>query len=173
MLAEIEKAIVAQIESGGLSVRDVEIQGDAKNIRYPAVFAAVEAGEFKKAGQKKYKCTATVVLLAAFKNLKSEKARRHGLYPILEGIVALLMLRDFDLDIDPLRPVGFRNITDDKLAKKGLLLYQFEFETGFTVEPSTDEELVAWLSLALEYYLQDPANDDTAVASDIVILEEA
>jgi len=168
MLVNIENAIIDRLETGGLSVRDIDIKKGARGLIYPAIFVSTTAGEYKKLGQVKYKCSPTIAVVAVFKHRGGEKERRHGVYPILEGIVLRLMLQDMGLEITPLVPVRFRNVTDKALGEKGLMAYQIDFKTSFTVTRVDDEVAVDLLKVGLEYYLQDPVDDGVADAEDLI-----
>lgn len=168
MIVEIENKIIERLEAGGLSVRDISIKSGSAGIIYPAVFLTTESGDYKRITQVKYRCELTLVIVVIFKHYKSEKDRRHGVYPILQGVINLLLFQDFDLEILPIRPVRFRNVTDDDLADKGLLAYQIELETSYVINKTDDETVVDLLKVGLEYYLQDPEDDDVKDAQDIV-----
>jgi hypothetical protein len=170
MITEIENKIITKLETGGLSVRDVSIKAGTAGIVYPAIFVSTETGDYNRITQTKYRCELTIVLVAIFKNYKSEKDRRHGVYPILQGIINLLLLQDLDLEILPIIPKNFRNVTDDTLADKGLIAYQIELNTSYIIEKTDDEEDINLLRIGLEYYLQDPEDDDVLDAQDIVEL---
>jgi len=166
MLTEIENAIIDRLETGGLSVRDIDIQKGAKGLIYPAIFVSTEAGDFKNLSQVKFKCSVTVSVIAVFKSHKSEKKRRHGVYPILSGVLLRLMLQDLGLNITPLFPVRFRNVTDRRLAEKALMAYQLDFRTSFELTRVDDETSVDLLEVGLKYYLQEPVDDGEADAGD-------
>jgi len=171
MITEIENKIINKLETGGLSVRDVGIKTGTTGIIYPAVFLSTETGDYKRITQTKYRCELTLVIVVIFKNYKSEKDRRHGVYPILQGIINLLLLQDLDLEILPIIPKSFRNITDDALADKGLMAYQIELETSYVIEKTDDETTVDLLTVGLEYYLQDPVDDEVIDAQDVVTID--
>lgn len=172
MITEIENAIIDKLETGGLSVRDIAIKAGSTGIVYPAVFLSTETADYKRITQAKYRCELSIVIVVIFKNFKSEKDRRHGVYPILQSVIGLLLLQDFDLDISPTIPNSFRNVTDNDLADKGLMAYQIELRTSYVIEKIDDEELFDLLRIGLEYYLQDPEDDGVMDAQDIIDLEE-
>ncbi|KQC03149.1 MAG: hypothetical protein APR55_07125 [Methanolinea sp. SDB] len=172
MMIEIESAVVERLRAGGLPIRDAEIQKGTAGIVTPRVLVSIEAGDFSKISQKSYRWDVTILVSAVFKNWKSEGDRRRGLYPILEGIVSLLMLQTLGLDIQPIRPLRMQNITDDAMAEAGLFAYQISFSTSFTVNRADEEEAADLLRIGLEYYLHDPADDGISDAQDIVELEE-
>ncbi len=171
MIAEIENKVLAWLETAGLGVRAVDVTR-GESIKKPAAFVYVEAGEFSKATMNKYKCRADVYLLIAFRSVKDELERRHGLYPILEGVITGLMLADMDLDITPLVPVRFTNITDKDFRESNTLVYQILFNTSFMFTREEAETVTDLLRIGLEYYLQDPEDDDVKDASDLVGFEE-
>ena len=170
MIADIELKILDYLNSAGLGIRNTDIK-TGKSINYPAVFVYTEIGKFTKQAMSRYKCGLGVFVLIAFHDVKSEKKRRHGLYPILEGVIQGLMLNNLGLGIDPLVPKGFRNITDKDMQKSNVLAYQLEFSTAFTMKPP-EEETVDLLKVGLEYYLQDPVDDGQLDAQDLVELKE-
>ena len=170
MIAEIELKILDWLGSAGLDIRNTDIKkGDS--IQYPAVFVYTETGKFSKSTMSKYRCELGVCVLIAFRDVKSEKRRRHGLYPILEGLIQGLMLNSLGLDIDGLVPKSFRNITDNDMQKGDVLAYQIEFATAFTMKPP-EEPTVDLLRIGLEYYLQDQDDDGVMDARDIITLQE-
>ena len=170
MIAEIELEIIDWLESAGLNIRNADIK-KGESIQYPAVFVYTETGKFSRSAMGKYRCELGVFVLIAFRDVKSEKRRRHGLYPILEGVIQGLMLNDLSLDIDPLVPQGFRNITDKDMQAGDVLAYQIDFTTAFTMKPP-EETTVDLLRIGLEYYLQDPIDDGVLDAQDILTLQE-
>lgn len=170
MIADIELKILDYLNSAGLGIRNTDIK-KGKSILYPAVFVYTETGKFSKITMSKYKCELGVFVLIAFHDVKEEKKRRHGLYPILEGVIQGLMLNNLGLSITPLVPMSFRNITDKDMQKSDILAYQLEFSTGFTMKPPA-EKTVDLLRIGLEYYLQDPVDDGELDAQDLVELKE-
>lgn len=170
MIAEIELKILDWLGSAGMGIRNTDIKKEG-SIQYPAVFVFTETGKYSRTAMNKYRCELGVFVLVAFRDVKSEKMRRHGLYPILEGVIQGLMLNSLGLDIDPLVPKSFRNITDADMQKGNVLAYQIEFATAYTAKPP-EEKTVDLLRIGLEYYLQDPADDGVMDAQDIVTLQE-
>jgi hypothetical protein len=103
-----------------------------------------------------------------FSHLGNEEQRRRGIYPLLEGIVQALLLQTLGLGIAPLRPKTFRNVTSETLRAKGLLVYSLEFETSCHLRKLDEEEADDLLRVGLNYYLQDPEDDEVADASDLI-----
>ena len=166
MIADIENKILEWMKQAGLGVRHADIQ-KGKGIRYPAAFVYTESGNFSKVGQVKFRCELGVFVLVAFRNVDTEKKRRHGLYPILEGVIQGLMFNDLGLEIRPLVPVRFHNITDKEFQENHVLVFQVEFKTSFLF--ALDDGLAGapeLLRMGLEYYLTDPEEDGAPDAVD-------
>lgn len=167
MLADIETKVTERLEAKLAEPKLVEVNKAHTALAVPKVDVVVGGGGFVKSAQR-YKLTASVYVIVTFQNLRSEQNRRQGVYPILEAIVATLVGRTFGLNIDGLVPKRLDNITTEDEAKDGRILYQIEFETGFTIEPMSDEQVGDLLTIGLNYYLKP--GDDTADASDLVSL---
>ncbi len=170
MFADIEKKIQQRIEDKITSIRNVDIQKGVKGaLINPAVAVSVEEGTFEARGQKSFKTSTTVYVELEFKNLRSEEDRRKGAFPILLAIIQFLMLQDFDLVIDPLVPVRWRNVTDEEDFKKATMRVQIIFKTGFTITKTDDEVVTDLLRVGLNYYLKP--GDDIKDASDLLTLQ--
>lgn len=169
MLSDIEDKITERLTQQLETVARVAIdQAHAPtSLKLPGVDVIVGGGAFARVAQQ-YKITSQVFVVVTFQNLRSTADRRKGVYPIIESIVALLVGQTFGLKIEGLRPKRLDNITEEKEALEGKIIFQIEFETGFVIAAQSDEELVDLLTIGLSYYLQDPADDDIADASDTV-----
>lgn len=165
-ISEIEDAVVKRLKDKGLPVFEVDIRKGAEGLVKPAVYIAVEEGSFEKTSQNTFKQKLSIYVYAIFRHLTGEKERRRGIYPIIESIIGLLLLQDFDLKIHPLAPRSFRNVTDEDLSGSGLMAYQIVFETSYYVERLDDEQLTDLLKVGLDYYLKP--GDETADAADVV-----
>lgn len=171
MIAEVENKILDWLDTAGLGVRATDVT-KGESIKKPAVFVYIEAGQLTRAAMSKIKVSLDVYVLIAFRSVRDELERRHGLYPILEGVMQGLMLADLGLDITPLIPDRFANITDVEFREKNTLLYQIKFTTSYIMARVKEEDVADLLRIGLEYYLQDPEDDGVADASDLVTLEE-
>ena len=168
-ISAIEEALENDLEAAGLNVRDFDIDTIKKGTAHPAVLISTEAGVYRKKTLQVYGLTIEISLVVVFRSVKSEKDRRRGIYPSITGIVQRLLGKTLGLDIEPVRPKGWSNITDEDFHKLGLTVYEIELSTGFDVKKTAeiDEDL---LSIGLSYYLQDPVDDDISDASDVVTL---
>lgn len=173
MLSELEAAILARLESNGINSKIFDFKTDerprAENV--PTVFCQIEEAKFSKQTMISFLQEVSIFLVVTFKNMTGEADRRSGIYPILEGIIQLFTLQNLDLSLRPLRPIGFKNITDKDDARSGEILYQIEFWTAYTIE-KTAESAVDLLRVGMEYYLQDPEDDGVKDAEDLVELDQ-
>jgi hypothetical protein len=135
----------------------------------PVVDVIVGGGGFARVAQS-YKITPQVFVIVTFQNLRSVDDRRKGVYPILESIVALLVGNKFGLKIDALTPKRLDNITEEKEAKEGKIVFQLEFETGFIINSLSDEAIEDLLTIGLNYYLKP--GDAVVDATDEVTLAQ-
>ena len=174
MLTDIEEKIVARLQEKLSDVSRVSIDKahSALNLKLPVINVIVGGGEFTHGTLSQYKIKPQVFVVATFQNLRSEADRRKGVYPVLLAMLALLINNKLGLKIDPLKPKRLDNITEEKEADEGKIVFQIEFETGFIIDVLSDEEITDLLRVGLSYYLQDPADDQVADASDTVTLSQ-
>lgn len=171
MLSDIEDKITERLTEQLETVARVTIDKahSPVSLKLPGVDVIVAGGAFSRVAQQ-YKITPQVFVVVTFQNLRSTQDRRKGVYPIIESILALLIGQKFGLAIDGLKPKRLDNITEEKEAEAGKIIFQIEFETGFIIEAQSDEELVDLLTVGLNYYLQEPSDDDVADATDEITL---
>jgi len=171
MLTEIEAGIVARLQEKLTGVNKVTIDGAHSNLtlNVPIVDVIVGGGGFTRIAQT-WKITPQVFVIVTFQNLRNVEERRKGVYPILLAILALLINNKLGLKIDALAPKRLDNITEEKEAKEGKIVFQIEFETGFIISALNDEAIVDLLTIGLNYYLKP--GDDVVDASDTVTLSQ-
>jgi len=184
MLDQIENAIVELLEQRGLVVKDVDLYdtGDsaadrkarsaaAQKSRLPAAFVAIENGAFRKISEQLIEWRPRILVAVAFKNFASDRKRRQGAVAIVETIVGLIALQTLGLDIEPIVPERFYNITDADLADKGIGVYQIEFSTGFETErPAPGQALDDLLSVVAAWDV-DGGQDGEPQPIDTIELE--
>ena len=111
-----------------------------------------------------YKWEFDVSIIVVFQNVKGgiagEKARKEGIYELLQSLSDNLLLQRFGLPLEnPLFPVGFRNITNRDLAKAGYQVYEINFWSSFTstyTEPQ-DVGTGPLKSILMKYWLEPEA----------------
>jgi hypothetical protein len=170
MVSEIERTILALIEDNIEAVRASGVQKDARRLLAPvAVAVAVLDGKFEKVGQASFRQDITISILVKFKNMQSEAARRNGINPIVQAIVQLLALNRLDLEIKPLVPVRFRDVTTEEKYAGGVIEYLVEFATSFSIEKQSTEIATDLLKVGLNYLLTP--GDAVADATDTITLQ--
>ena len=165
-IAEIEDAIIARLQENGIDPR-MEVGEEPAGNPVSRIKVFTDFGRLEKISQDTYKQVLTVSLSLVFRNIAGRR-RRLVLYPILEGIIGILLLQDLGLSISPLIPRSFRNVTTEEGRQAGELAYLIEVDTSYTVTKMTGEEAVDLLSAGLNYFLKP--GDDAADAFDNVIL---
>lgn len=163
MLVEIENGAQERIQDKiQLATRKVNVgQANARGphtLTLPEVTVGVAAGVGKKVSQTTTRVTVRLFIMVTFKNLRGEKQRRHGSYPILLAIIQYLQGHKLGLDILPLDFTRFDHTTSEEEAERGLIVYTLEFSTAFDLKAIEDDEEAAPLVLALEYFLK-PGDD--------------
>jgi len=159
MIAEIEDAIIARIETAassspglGYKLKEVasyggELDDDlAKVVRaFPAVwvtFAGCRASARMNTQGNKWKTPATFVTMCGSRNVRGERATRQGLtdggvikevgvYQMLKDVSLLLAGNDLGLAITPLKPGAIRTLFNTKLSGQGLAVFAREWHCDF------------------------------------------
>jgi len=166
---DIETAVLEEITTRLDGVRAAAIQKDAQGLYPgPTVSVAIFEGTFEKVTQVTWKQKVTVHVLLTFKHERGEEERRKGINPLVQGVVLYLMLRDLGLNMEPLKPVRFRDVTDSEDYEERKIVYLVELSTSFTMTKLDLEEAVDLLTVGLNYYLKP--GDDVVDASDLVTL---
>lgn len=167
--AQIEAAAVARLLAKGLQASEIDIGMEPTGLARPAVHCRITAVDYSRSAMSKYRAAITLSFIVFVKNVKSEKDRRMGVYPLVQGIVSDLMLQTLGLDIGPLVPLRAREVTDDELRTAGIIVYQVDFLTDSTItqEAESGDDLT---KMAIDYLLKP--GDDVADASDIIAYEE-
>jgi hypothetical protein len=174
-LTDIELNALQRIKDKGKSLKIESFEARKEKddpIVDIAVYAHIDEGVIRKLTINKIKLDVVLKISVVFKHLNEEQDRREGIYPILLGVIGILAGHKLDLKIDPLKPTGFRNITDMYDEAEGLIVFQAKFQTGFIITEIDDEAAEDLLRIGLEYYLQDPADDGEKDAEDVVELEQ-
>lgn len=165
MLTKIEEAIAERLESQITEPKHIDIDEAHSALGMPSIDILIGGGKFTKANMAGYKLRPNVFVVVTFQHLRSVADRRKGVYPILEAIVTKLVSQSLELKIDPLVPLRLDNITTEKEAKDGKIVFQIEFETGFVINKLSDAEINDLITIGLSYYLNSAT---TATADDEV-----
>jgi hypothetical protein len=136
----------------------------------PAVCIATERVAFRRIDDGTIRWTPLIIVYLVFKNVSNSRDRRHGAYPILEGIVRLLSFQTLGLGIEPLMPGDADEIDHRALTDRGLIGFKISFTTSFDVSKFVAEDTaVKFLTSGIKYYVQP--DDGVEDAQDIVLLE--
>lgn len=170
ILTDIEQKTIDRLVAKGLPVGKVAAQAQGtKTFVDASANVAIVDGSFEQKGQISFRCDANLYVVLKFTSNRSEEDRRKGIYPIVLAVLSMLMLQDLGLQITPLVPVRFREITGEEDWKNGQILYMLQFKTSFALEMVDDEAAVDLLRLGLSVYLQD-VPDDTAEVISVITL---
>lgn len=171
MFADIEECVTKTLQSKGLNVREIKRQTTETRLVNPAIFVMVNSGKYSKKGQKAFRIETEIIITIIFKHLRDEKSRRDGAFPILKGIFLALALQDLDLEIQPLMPETFNDITttqDFDVLKQ--TVFRMTFNTFFYLEKAEEDTADELIRLGLKYFLQDPIDDAVEDAADNITL---
>ena len=167
MLTAIEQATLQRLTDRIPELKSAAVQKDSRQqLRDISVAVAVLDGKFGKIGQACFRNECTVSILLKFKNMQSEEARRRGINPLVIAATQLLIGQRLDLEISPLVPITFRDVTTDEKYDAGVIEYLLTFTTWFDIRQLDEEDLGELVTLAIDYLLTP--DDNTVDASDIL-----
>src|SRR5574341_803642 len=155
MFADIEQAILTQFKNQGLQVDNLDVRRDPTGVLVmPAAVCHVEQGTMTKKSATTFRVDAKVYVDLVFKFMGLESDRRKKIYPVLEAALGMLTLQSLGLDIHPLEPVSFQNITTPEDAAKSAIIFRMIFSTNFEVTKTDYEQTSNLLKVLLTDYLQ-------------------
>jgi len=167
ILTLIEQGALDRLKTKLAGVKAAGIQRDAAGLFVnPALAAAVLDGDFERITDTTYKAGVTVSVLLKFKQLQGEEQRRKGINPLVIGSTLALFGQTFGLQIKPLRPLRFRNVTTVADQEAGEIKYLVQLGTSFTLKAEGEEAIDDLLRVGLDYFLKP--GDATLDASDLV-----
>lgn len=171
---DIEEAIEAHLVNHVEAIRKTVNQRDLRYVfTNPAITVAILKATAQPTARRAFRFDCIVNILVTFTSAKSEEARRKGINPIIMAILSAATRQKFGLDISELKPTGFSEITDEKDYQENKIVYLLEFATYFYWQGEDEEQALDLLRVGLSYFLQDPTDDGTADATDLVELEQA
>jgi hypothetical protein len=141
ILSELTTAMTKWLADAGLKVQQIaykDLIDGTINLQRPAIDITINRTKMvQKVTLNTYKWEFDVSIIVVFQNVKGgiagEKARKEGIYELLQSLSDNLLLQRFGLPLEnPLFPVGFRNITNRDLAKAGYQVYEINFWSSFT-----------------------------------------
>lgn len=164
MLNEIEQAALKRLTDKISGIKSSGIQKDTTGLLVnPALSAACLEGTFERAASS-WKQTVTISILLEFKHAKGEAARRSGSNPMVEAIIQMLLNQRLGLDITRLKPLRWREVTNEDDYEEGKNKYLIQFSTSYTIEELDEDEVEELLGIAVDYLFQ--SGDDQVDAAD-------
>lgn len=167
-IGDIEDAIIRRLIRKDLAVNETSIEDAAKSLVSPAANVALWSGDFSRVTFTTYRFDGSFVLTLVFKNPRSEKGRRRGVYPLMMAASQYLAEwkpTDKDDNALPAKPFTLGQVRK-VLDQDGKIAFTLQLKTSFNVEVLDEETLDEFTQIALEYYLQP--DDETEDASDIL-----
>ncbi len=174
MLDDIETAVIDRLTTAGLNVIhwDEAPKLDADRMTGVVGRLLLQTGTFERVTQAKIRCRVEMVIVVDFLKAAAGVDLSRGCYTLLMGVVQQLWNKQLGLSILPIKPGRFSRDFEIQKLNGSLASYALEFETGFTIQETQDEEDTDFLTLGLQYFLQDPEDDGAADAEDVVTLEQ-
>lgn len=170
---EITTRILFRLREAGLKADSIQfnelVDRKVGSLAKPAINVSINTGNFQKVTMSTYKKICVVSIFLIVTELRGEDKRRNMLYELLTGIAKILHLNKLDLPLqDPLKPVSFANVTDDKFMAAGMLIYELTMSCSYNIDFEHEEDLGELESIQNYYYLQDPADDGVYDAEGLV-----
>ena len=165
MSEKICRAVLNELNVSGVETKQLSFQEmqdrNVGALARPAVNISINSATFKKITLTTYKCVTGLTLYLMVSDLRGEAQRRFAILSLIEAMIDALFLKKLGLELqDPLLPLGFANVTDEKYAGAGYQLYELKFSTSFNFEKDpdvSDEGLLR--TIVTQYFLQDPSDD--------------
>lgn len=172
---EISNRILFSIRKAGLKADSIDfselVNRKVGALQQPAISISINTGNFQKVTLTTYKKINMVGIYLIVSNLRGEEARRFAVYQLLIGIVKILLLNKLELPLqDPLKPVSFAQVTDDKFMSAGLIIYELTMSCSYNIDFEAEEDLGDLESIYNYYFLQDPVDDGVSDTEGIVEL---
>jgi hypothetical protein len=153
MFTAIEQGVAQRLADRAIAVQEIDVGVvNPLGIAAPSVHCRITNCVFSDVAMRRQKAAVTVSLLVYLKNVRSDKARREGINPILLGIVGALMMQPLELSIAALKPVRLFEVDDEAMRTAGIMLYQLDFKTSFVCD-MTEDEAGDLIAIATDFYL--------------------
>lgn len=172
---EISNRILFQLREAGLKADSIQFNQlvDMKvgSLSKPAINISINTGNFQKVTLTTYKKICVVSIFIIVSDLRGEEKRRFAIYELLIGIAKILHLNKLDLPLqDPLKPVSYANVTDDRFMSAGLIVYELTMSCSYNIDFEAEEDLGELESIYNYYFLQDPTDDGVSDIEGLVEL---
>lgn len=165
---EIEEAIESIFLSdlSSKKFKAIDIQRGITTLTRPGLAWAVTGGKFSVENgmeEDTYELFDIIGLLVV-KNVASEKERRKDAHAARRYITLALIGSTLELNIEPIAPLKWREITSDEHLQAGLLVMELAFTTRAKVEPEQSGESLRRLEAIWTTYVD---SDDALLESHV------
>jgi len=183
MTENVCRSILNKLQSSGIETRQLAFQEmldrNVGALQRPAINISVNSARFQKITLYDYRCflELTLYLMASDLNLNGEEKRRFIIHNLIEGITDSLFLKKLGLELqDPITPMSFANVTDERFSSAGYIIYELKFSTSFNFEKDasnsdemSDDGVIN--SIVTDFYLQDPSDDGISDSTSSLTLD--
>ena len=144
----IETAVLNRLKQKWAGVSEFDVGKDFESIlKTPAVSVVVERIGFRRV-IRSYELEPVITIYTVFKSLRPAE-RRAGVYPMVMGVIGLLVGRTLDLDIEPFEPAGpIVEVFHGTLKQNGLVAFKIEIKTTFDIDEFDEEEMIRLINTA-------------------------
>lgn len=179
MAEQVCRKILERLNAAGVETKQISFQEmqdrNVGALSRPVVNISINSATFNKITLTTYKCILGLILYLMISDLRGEEQRRFQILNLIEAIVNALFLRKLGLELqNPLMPLSFANVTDEKYASAGYQLYELRFSCSFNYTKETVwddvEDLGLLETIVTNYFLQDPKDDGVADATGKITL---
>lgn len=174
--------ILEALSQSGLDISDIDFQELVDRTvgasQRPKVNISINSGTFQRVTMNSVnKLIPIISLFIVIHDISGEKQRRQKENQLIIGIINVLNNQKFGLPlIDELKPIDFRNVTDQAYSASGYALYELRFNCSIQVDKKEMEEggvnilynQGELLKIVNNYYLNTPLNDGVSDMQSVV-----
>jgi len=170
MLSEIESAVLERLQAKLQEPSRASAIGNSAKpghtIKVEEILVGIESGNAKRITQDFLEIAVNLYVTLTFKNLRSEEARRKGIYPLVLATIGYLHENCLGLSINPLNFKNFQNTTTEEQVGNGMVHMTMLFTSSFQIRKIDDAESDELVMLGLSYHLQ-PDNGEADLEGQI------
>jgi len=168
--SDIEAALKAKfIEDPNIpdekKFKAIDVQKEIVALSRPGLSWAVIEGKDSKITSTCIEETMKIIGTIAVKNVASEEERRKTMAPLVRYLQVALLDEDLDLDIDPIQPTRWDEVTTPANLEGKLMVVEVQFETAVEF---TKEEVSFHTLDSIFHSIVFPDTGETALESDTV-----
>jgi hypothetical protein len=173
MLKEIELGVLSLLVSKGLQAREVTIEQAIDGAARPSCHVRITGTLPQRVSQAVWRHIANITVILIVKGDRSEKDRRHAMYPLVEAVESFLSGKSPVAGTKGIEPKVAREITASEDIDNGLSKWQIDFSCSYDTKITEDTENADDLELALmNFYRPDISSPEQPDLSAEVALQE-